>query len=269
MSSQREWAKKMIPTLVRWAYGAWDKPHYYSELSASVGYKSNRIGGILGVLQDIINEMKERYGKEIPTLNGLVQLKETGLPNDGFDYVVPNYSKLSPASKRGEVKKLNDEAHRYDWSWILKELNLSLASIDISTSSKQYGYGGEGAEHKSLKEHIKQHPECIGIRGVSFREIEHPLLSGDRLDVYFECTNNTHYAIEIKPSTSDEADIRRGIFQCVKYKAVMDAERVCTIRNYENMSILVMSGEMSSTNKQIATDLGVSFVDNYHIVKNS
>lgn len=35
------------------------------------------------------------------------------------------------------------------------------------------------------------------------------------------------------------------------------------------MSILVMSGEMSSTNKQIATDLGVSFVDNYHIEKNS
>ena len=35
MASNREWAMKMIPILVRWAQGTWDKPHYYSDLSAA------------------------------------------------------------------------------------------------------------------------------------------------------------------------------------------------------------------------------------------
>lgn len=30
MVKNKGWALKKIPTLVRWAQGAWDKPHYYS-----------------------------------------------------------------------------------------------------------------------------------------------------------------------------------------------------------------------------------------------
>lgn len=47
--TNREWALKMIPVLVRWAQGAWDKPHYYSDLTAAVGHKTNQIGNVMGV----------------------------------------------------------------------------------------------------------------------------------------------------------------------------------------------------------------------------
>lgn len=245
MATQRDWALKMIPILIRWAYGAWNTPHYYSDLSKVVGYKSYRIGGILGEVQDIINELKAKRSEDIPTLNGLVQLKDTGLPNDGFDYVIPNYSKLSSASKRGEVNKLNKEAHQYNWTWVLEELELPTSNINTYQLSIQNSGSGEGIEHKRLKEHIEKYPEQIGIRNVVFSETEHILLSGDRVDVYFECSNNTHYAVEVKPRSSDEADIRRGIFQCIKYKAVMDAERVCRFDNYENVAILITAGELS------------------------
>ena len=59
---------------------------------------------------------------------------------------------------------------------------------------KSYNHcsGGEGKEHKSIKEYICSHPKSIGIKKVVFAETEHDLLSGDRLDVYFEYNGNKH-----------------------------------------------------------------------------
>ena len=130
MATYKEWAMKMIPVLVRWAQSSWDKPHYYSQLSKAVGLKTSQIGGIMGTIQDILDDVKEQTGwKDIPPLNGLVQSKETNLPSDGFDYIVPDYSKLSFASKKGEVHKLNEKAHKYEWARVLDFLNLKPAII--------------------------------------------------------------------------------------------------------------------------------------------
>lgn len=269
MATNREWAMKMIPVLVRWAQATWDKPHYYSNLTAAVGHKTNQIGAVMATIQDIIDELKEASGrKDIPTLNCLVLSKSTGLPSDGFDYVIPNYSKLSQDSKRGEVRKLNYDAHMYDWSWILKELGLkpaALTTVDHIKKIKKSVYvtGGEGKEHKALKEYISNHPESIGIHGVKFAKTEYDLLSGDRLDVYFKCKKKQHYAIEVKPKSSSEGDILRGVYQCVKYKAVMDAMRVIDNDNYENNTILVIAGEMTDFVRQVANDLNVRYIESF------
>jgi hypothetical protein len=42
----------------------------------------------------------------------------------------------------------------------------------------------------------------------------------------------------------------------------MDAERVADYGRYENEVILVIGGEMSSSNKQLASDLGIKYFDN-------
>ena len=74
MATYKEWAMKMIPVLVRRAQSSWDKPHYYSQLSKAVGLKTSQIGGIMGTIQDILDDVKEQTGwKDIPPLNGLVQ----------------------------------------------------------------------------------------------------------------------------------------------------------------------------------------------------
>lgn len=268
--TNREWALKMIPVLIRWAQSAWDKPHYYSDLSAAVGHNTNQIGRIMGIIQDIINDLNNSPDKNIPTLNSLVISKSTKLPSDGFDYVVKNYSQLSPDSKKGEVNKLNYQAHLYDWQWVLDSLGLKPAKIftpkDISKMRvSHHGAGGEGKEHKALKEFICSHPESIGIKGVISAKTEYDLLSGDRLDVYFECKGNKHIAIEVKPSTAPEYDITRGIFQCIKYKSVMDAVRVADYGNYDNKVILVIAGSMPDKNRQLANDLAISYIDNFHI----
>ena len=268
MATNREWAFKMIPVLVRWAQSTWDKPHYYSDLSAAVGHKTNQTGTAIGIIQDILDELKQSTGRDIPTLNSLVQSKSTGLPSDGFDYVITNYSKLSSESKRGEVRKLNLIAHEYDWSWVLTALKLKPAQI-ISNEElakirrTSLNTGGEGPEHKALKKYISNHPESIGVTGVKDTKTEYELLSGDRLDVYFECGRRKHYAIEVKPKTSPEADILRGVFQCVKYKSVMDAMRVIDGKNYDNYTLLVLAGKMPKSIKQIADDLRIKYIDDF------
>ena len=268
--TNREWALKMIPVLVRWAQGAWDKPHYYSDLTATVGHKTNQIGKVMRAIQDIIDDLQKKSGKKIPTLNCLVSSKSSDLPSDGFDYVIKNYSKLSHDSQKGEVRKLNLLAHLYDWEWVLNSLGLQPAKIfssdDLSKlKSSNHGFGGEGKEHKSIKEFICSHPESIGLKKVISAKTEYDLLSGDKLDVYFECRGNKHIAIEVKPSSSPEYDITRGIFQCVKYQAVMDAARIADYGNYNNEVILVMAGIMSAKNKQLANDLAINYIEDFTI----
>lgn len=269
MATVKDLAMKMIPVLIRWAQGAWDKPHYYSDLSKAVGYNSSRIGGVLGEIQDIINNLAKDHGRKIPTLNGLVQNKKKGLPSDGFDYVVKDYSGLSDDSKKGEVAKLNFIAHKFDWSLVLKELNLSPARIIDDEEIKKiqkgvFGKGGEGAEHKLLKEYIYEHPKKVSLDKPIEAVMEYCLMSGDKLDVFFKYANK-HIAIEVKPSNAPEEDVRRGIFQCVKYKSVMDAERVVYADNYDNEVLLVLGGLISDVNKQIALDLGVRYIENFKI----
>lgn len=263
----------MIPVLIRWAQASWDKPHYYKDLSQAIGYGSNQIGHILGEIKDIMDGLSKEYGTEIPPLNALAQQKTTGLPADGFDYVIPNYSKLSPASKAGEVRRINNEAHQYNWDWVLKALKLEPAKIFTEADIKKLrekshvGYSkGEGPEHKAIKEHICNHPESIGIKKkVVYKEVEHGLPSGDQLDVYFEFRNGNRMAVEVKPSTSPNEDITRGIFQCVKYQAVMDALRSVEYGNYENETRLVIGGKMSAANRKLANDLGIKFIEQFTI----
>lgn len=266
MATNKEWAMKMIPVLVRWAQATWDKPHYYSHLSKAVGHKTNQIGKIMAIVQDSLKQLEKLSRKKIPTLNALVQSKNTGVPSEGFDYVIPNYSQLSLDSKKGEVRSLNKAAHEFDWGWVLEALGLKPAMIigkeALEEIKKEVGRSsGEGEEHRILKESIARHPRMVGIEGVAWAELEHVLLSGDRLDVYFECEGNKHWAVEVKPSTAPEADVTRGIFQCVKYKAVMDAMRVVDNDNYENEVMLVLGGSISVANRQLVNDLDIKYFE--------
>lgn len=92
---------------------------------------------------------------------------------------------------------------------------------------------------------------------------EELLPSGDRLDVFFVLKDGDHIAIEVKPSTSPDSDITRGLFQCIKYKVVMDAARALDNGQYENEAVLVIAGKMSEANKLLANDLHVHYIEQY------
>lgn len=268
-----QWAQKMIPVLVYWAKSSNDnKAHYYSDLSKAVGHKTDRIGRVLGLIHDIFEELRKEKGfKEVPSLNGLVKSKQSGLPEHGFDYVEPNYNKLSFEGKKEVVQKVNADAQHYEkWDLVLNKLGLKPYKIPDNSSDENVirkgafsRNGSEGPRHKELKQFIYDNPESIGIRNVDFKSMEYGLLSGDRLDVYFRLKDKTQIAVEIKSAISDKADILRGIYQCVKYKAILNAEQSVRVEHNKVKTILVLEGEMPEEKMSVALALKIKFFDNF------
>lgn len=267
----RENIKKAIPYLVHLAQTR--KHGSYKDLISSLGYDTySGIGTLLGNIENVISALSNTSGHSIPSLNALI-VNKSGLPSDGFAYVYPTYDKLTDEEKITFVNGHNEKVYNYsDWNWVLKELDLKPAVIvdieytnTLRSSVAVYGHGGEGPEHKAIKDAISQNPKLIGFKDVASAQTEYTLLSADRIDVMLVLNNDDHIAVEVKPSTSPQEDITRGIFQCIKYKAVMEAERNITSAFYRTSSILVLAGTMSEQNKRIANDLCINYIENFKI----
>ena len=78
-------------------------------------------------------------------------------------------------------------------------------------------------------------------------------------------SNGNRVAIEVKPSTSPDDDITRGIFQCVKYKAVLEAIRKVDYGKYDVSTLLAIADTMSEQNRLLAETLNIIYVERYNI----
>ena len=83
-------------------------------------------------------------------------------------------------------------------------------------------------------------------------------MSGDKVDVYFE---KAAVAVEVKTANAQSQEIRRGIFQCIKYRAVLQAEQ----QVYGPVSptvdcLLALDGALSKELQDIAKLLNVRVV---------
>ena len=259
----------MLPIMIHWAKTG-QKEHTYDDLIHAIGkQRFSGIGHALGGVQEVIDELNRKTNLAIPPLNSLCKKAETKVPAEGFECVRSKYNSLKDNEKRDLVEGLDSKAINFPyWDRVLKELNLKEAAPFTEEQLKviknpHCGRGGEGEEHKALKKYICQHPECLNYKDVVFAETEHPLPSGDSLDVYFELSDGKHVAIEVKPSIAPDQDICRGVFQCVKYNAVMDALRKIECKGYEIEVLLVTAGKFSSQNKALAEELDVEYVEGF------
>lgn len=259
----------IIPVLIRWAKSR-KTNMTYGDLQHATGIKNiQNIGKLLKRVHYVINALEIQSGVNIPTLNSLVKNKSTKLPSDGFEIVYPSYNKLNDDEKKVFVEGLDSKAFNFNrWDWVLDQLGLKPAQITTeeelqSKTSKMGGSGGEGKDHKKLKKYILDHPESIGIKDVVYKSDEHTLPSGDRIDVYFIRKNGDRVAVEVKPKSSPNEDMMRGIFQCVKYKSVMEAVRTIEYGSFNISTILVLGGSLSKQNKEIASELGVDFIEDF------
>lgn len=267
----RELVRKIIPILIRWAKQGLTNMTY-DDLIKELGYvRFMGVGKQLGDVDGVLQRLCELTGEDIPTLNALVKSKSTGLPSPGFSYVYPSYDDMPDDEKKIFVMGINKKAVEYGhWDWVLSSLGLTPSIINIAASEtairsgKFYGSGGEGENHRKLKEYVYEHPEALGISNIKKKKMEHILLSGDRLDVYFELNDGSQIAIEIKPSTSPDADVLRGLFQCVKYKAILDAEVNVHGGKTDNCAILVIGGELSSDNCKVRDALNIKVISEFH-----
>ena len=123
--------------------------------------------------------------------------------------------------------------------------------------------GGEGKAHKKLKQYVKRTPGILGLprRAAEAADSEYALPSGDSVDVMF-CHKGKMIAVEVKSKKSNRDDIRRGIFQCVKYQAVTEATFKDNGKKPDVRSVLVLGGPLPAGLKATRKRLGVEVIEN-------
>jgi hypothetical protein len=267
-------ARAALPLLVRQAVAG--EKIVYSDLADELVMSNARnLNYVLGCVGQTLIELSDELDEEIPPIQCLVVNKQTGLPGEGIGWFLERsnlsgigrqgYDRLNNRDKRKIVEsELNAIYSFRRWSSILESLGLDEASSTdclkrVVKGSKKGG--GEGQAHKDLKKFIAHNPEVVGLGDRQpIGEMETPLYSGDTLDVSFQ-SRVAWVSVEAKSSISDDLDIRRGLYQVVKYRAVMKAMLLAAGDDRNVRVVLALEGTLPKAFLPLKNQLGVEVVE--------
>lgn len=265
----QERARAALPLLVRQAVAA--KPVFYSDLAQELGMANPRnLNFVLGSIGQTMVWLSKKWGHKVPPIQCLVVNKATGIPGEGIGWFLiskEDFSKLPLRRRREIVQGELQHIYAYPrWHAVLEELGIGAVETDFTSqvvkASGGFG-GGESADHKRLKEYVALHPKAIHLpKSMAPGSTEFRLPSGDSLDVSFT-SRKLWVAVEVKSKLSNEPDIVRGIFQCVKYQAVLDAVVLAESRIHNTRSVLVLESKLPSSLKPLCNLLAVDVVDEF------
>lgn len=260
-------ARKALPVLVRQALSG--APVFYEELAHELGMSNPRnLNYVLGSVGQSLIELGVQWKESIPPIQCLVINQTDGLPGQGFGWFMPDKDKWKALTKRERavlVKAVMQQIYAYPrWLDVLRALALEPVRVDYSdliANASKFRAGGEGPEHRKLKEFVRLRPQLVGVaKRFGPGQSERLIPSGDKLDVFFE-TNEETVAVEVKASISDVADIVRGIFQCVKYAAILNAMSVAGQSGKGARAVLVLQGDLPNQLRELRVMLGIEVVE--------
>ena len=116
------------------------------------------------------------------------------------------------------------------------------------------GGNGEGDEHRCLKELVAGKPSLIGLPTKSKATVEHPFLSGNRVDVKFDLPNGDAAVVEVETIVP-----LPGAHQAVMYRSLLEVERSEALGSGRVQAILVAHGFDTETRK-LARKYGIKLV---------
>lgn len=265
-------AIKALPYLM--CYAKAKKAISYSKLAELVGMPNPRN---LGVVLAEIGYILSKVDRDIPTIQSIVVSKTTKLPSTGLSEFIKGYDKRTKKEKRIIFEIESQKVFKYNkWDAILRDLGLEPITFNIEDDvrkirSGKYGKGGEGELHKTMKEIISKHPDVIGLsESAILISKEYTLWSADCVDIMFEDKKGeiqTAIAVEVKASNSDSADIFRGLFQCIKYKSIMQAMNKIENTYSDFRVILVLENDLPVEYDEIRDILEIEVIDNLNLNK--
>lgn len=253
----------------------------YGEIAAELEYQlkikkvfSTHIGQVAGSLMDSILEIDPNA----PLINALIT-RPDGIPGVGVGgyfairYNNERYNNWKKIKKAEKVKIITREREKISQYGKWHEINQRLfglgatsklrvpsgSEVDgLANNGKNYGGPAESDEHKKLKQWVSENAEKLGIN-TSFGtgKTESFLLSGDIIDVLFSDGSN-YCVVEVKSCRSNDDDLRRGVYQCVKYRAVKEAEHAPN--KISVRALLVAERKLNAELMSRASLLDVGFV---------
>lgn len=199
----------------------------YSELGDKIGCHYRACRPFLEYIRDEICAPKD-----LPFITAIVVRKAGQIPGRGW--LPGGTGHLTWPEYTRRYEEVRDDVFACDaWDGLLEEFGLSpieATKEDLDEEGLAYtsylersGQVGEGDRHRILKEYVAQNPRAIGLEPVDSAEQEHQFVCGDRCDVVFDLGEKGHAVVEIK--NRERGDLIRGMYQAVKYRALMEAEK--------------------------------------------
>ena len=236
-----------------------------------------KYGYPVGTIGDALIETEAEWGQPIPPLNAIVVNATTGIPGKGVNYYLERYYEpdkiveyMSEDDKRAVIAEIQEDIFAYEyWDNVLEEYGFRpirdgiTEDDDGADNIEEPGRGGwslegESYEHKTLKEYVAQHPEQVGLPATTKHGyVEYLFASGDKADVVFE-TQNGYLGVEVKSVISNDADLNRGLFQAVKYQALLRSEQKAVLSPPTARAVLVTERILSTTLQNLADILGIA-----------
>ncbi len=288
MNSSHSFAKGSLHELVRHVFSSYFESLRgitYQELARRIGRINKHgvghghgMGKVLGEMGHLLEQLEGEWGEPIPHIQSLVINKQgplTGLPDEGIREFWPKYPDLS---KQEKLNKVHTEYNRIlefgsRWNKVLSDLGLEIiksANQDDLYSKRAFGRTGESPEHLALKNYVCSHSELVGAGNNDKGYIEYSFPSLDTVDVLFKSPNRW-IAVEVKSCISDNyrGDFERGIYQCVKYRALLEAmykdEHYSVPENVQ--VVLLLETSLPDKYKSTASDLGVDVIEGISVPK--
>jgi len=237
-----------------------------------------RYGNVAGAIGSALIETAEEWDESIPPLNALVVNSQSELPGNGVNYYLQqyynpdkNFDKMSEDEKRAITEEIHQDIFAYQrWDDVLKKYGMHPIRTgiideedDAPDEIKQPSRGGwssegESKEHKALKNFVAENPAAVGLsKNAKKGQIEYLFASGDKADIVF-ATKNGFFGVEVKSIISNEADLNRGIFQAVKYQALLRSEQKAMLSPPTARAVLVTERELPISLQNLADILGIS-----------
>ncbi len=265
-------AREVLPILVRQAKAA--QKIYYSNLAEEVGIPNPRnLNYPLGSIGNALKSLSKKLKIEIPQIQCIVVNKGTELPGEGIGWFIDktDFKKLTTKQKNEIVNRVLSEIFAFDkWDEVLAALDLkptlhnSIIKDAVKKAGLKYGHGGESEHHKKLKNQIMANPSLIGIDSGYDSKPEYLLPSADTVDILFR-SDKEWVGVEVKSHISSQEDILRGLFQCVKYQALLEAYLAVSDDNKNVKVFLAIGGPFPPELIPVKNVLGINVVDNIKV----
>jgi hypothetical protein len=242
-------------------------------------------GHAIGRLNSAIEDTLEQ--EDAPVISALVINGTSKLPPPGIDFWLRRIhktktkkflrGKISPDLRAHLVLEAQRQTFEYDgWdsilsAWGLSKIKPAFRRIDTVRSEPDKSKmpeasagglgGGESDAHLELKQLIFANPHLVGASSVIRKKKEYRLASKDSVDVAFE-TATCWVLVEVKPAGAPQAELERGIFQCVKYARVMEAWiEWKDVEPVEVQTVLVCAGELTESLSALCDALDIRVVE--------
>lgn len=264
----QERAREALPLLIRQAKAR--QSLVYSELADELGMPNPRnLNYVLGQIGNSLEELGKEWKDHVPPLQCIVISKASGLPGEGIAWFIKDketFRKSSHSHQREMLTNMLHDVYSYPkWDEVLQHFKLKPNTAPVKVFTKlnvnARGQGtGESALHLAFKNFIAKNPSAVGHAGFDHGRTEFTLPSADSIDVLFESSQLT-LGVEVKSRISDPTDILRGLFQCVKYAALLEAHNKVRGISPNVEVILALEGTFPRELVSIKNILGIQVLD--------